>query len=589
MIRPISRALLACIALFAVACDANQITGPASAARGSETPRSASGAGMGLEVYIHAHADDWQLFMGNRVNDAVQAGSRVVLVYATAGDAGRDEAYWLMREAGTKASVDTITGGGTWSCAARTIRTHPIWRCVKLQTVSYFMRLPDGNGSTGTGYGYGSLGLLRDQGTPTNALDGSTTYASWSDFYATLAGIVDAEASDPAITSVAVHGPDDDRTINPRDHPDHWAVGDAVRAAAPLRGWTVSWYLDYRTKYLAVNLSSADIEVKRREFFAYDQTMKNAGYESYATDVSYLAWLQRTYSRTQQIAQTAPTAPTSLVATAASATEIDLSWTDAALNETEYRVHRSATAGFTPTASNQIATLSTDVATYTDNAVVGATTYYYRVVAANAAGSATSGEAIATTPTPTAQTPASPSNLAGITISSSQIDLSWTDNASNETGFRVERAPDVGGVAGTYSAIAALGPDASSYSDNGLTSGTTYWYRVFAYNGDGDSGPSNAISATTVAVTSPPSGLSVLGTTTGSKGKGSFRAKLTWTTGSGATVDIWRNGGRIISGATNTGTYTESLGNKRGTYTYQVCRAGLTASADCTNTASVTF
>jgi fibronectin type 3 domain-containing protein len=364
-------------------------------------------------------------------------------------------------------------------------------------------------------------------------------------------------------------------------------VADAVRAAAPLRGWAMTWYVDYETRRYAINLSSADQEIKRREFYAYDQTMTGAGYESYASNSWYLAWLLRTYSRTQQVALTAPAAPTNLAATAASATQIDLSWTDNALSESQYRVHRSTTPGFTPSTTNQIATLAPDVVAYTDNGVAGSTTYYYRVVAANAAGTAASAEASATTPAPAAQLPAGPTNLLGTTVSSSQIALAWTDNATNETGFRVERAPDVAGVAGAYATVVTQGADATSYEDAGLAPGTAYWYRVIAFNGDGDSGASNAIRVTTAD--SPPSGLTVTGSTSSGKGKGSLRSELRWTTGTAARIDVWRNGARIVSGATNTGAYGDSVGNKRGTYTYQVCLAGLTGTTNCTNTASVTY
>ena len=91
-------------------------------------------------------------------------------------------------------------------------------------------------------------------------------------------------------------------------------------------------------------------------------------------------------------------------------------------------------------------------------------------------------------------TPETPSNLTAIAVSSSQINLNWTDTSANETGFKIERKT---GASGTYSQIATAGANVTTYSDTGLTSNTTYYYRVRAYNTAGDSGYSNEANATT--------------------------------------------------------------------------------------------
>jgi hypothetical protein len=72
-----------------------------------------------------------------------------------------------------------------------------------------------------------------------------------------------------------------------------------------------------------------------------------------------------------------------------------------------------------------------------------------------------------------------PSNLTGTVVSSNQINLSWKDNSTNETGFNVERSTV---SSGPYSVIADLGANVTTYSDKGLTQNTTYYYRVQAYN-----------------------------------------------------------------------------------------------------------
>ncbi len=76
-----------------------------------------------------------------------------------------------------------------------------------------------------------------------------------------------------------------------------------------------------------------------------------------------------------------------------------------------------------------------------------------------------------------------PSGLTAALNNDYGVDLNWTDNASNETGYLIERSAD-GGT--TWRAVAGggVGPDATSYTDNTIQSNTTYQYRVKASNDD---------------------------------------------------------------------------------------------------------
>src|SRR6266568_4864874 len=92
--------------------------------------------------------------------------------------------------------------------------------------------------------------------------------------------------------------------------------------------------------------------------------------------------------------------------------------------------------------------------------------------------------------------PAAPSNLAATAVSSSQINLSWQDNSSNESGFNIERAPT---SSGAWTQIGSVGAGATTYANTGLSASTTYYYRVYAYNSKGNSGYSAVVGATTQA------------------------------------------------------------------------------------------
>ena len=75
-----------------------------------------------------------------------------------------------------------------------------------------------------------------------------------------------------------------------------------------------------------------------------------------------------------------------------------------------------------------------------------------------------------------AVSPKAPTNLTAKAVSRNQIDLTWTDNSNNETGFLIERSLD--GVRWTL--VASVGADVTSYHDIGLSRKTRYYYRVRA-------------------------------------------------------------------------------------------------------------
>ncbi|QHI68030.1 fibronectin type III domain-containing protein [Tichowtungia aerotolerans] len=90
--------------------------------------------------------------------------------------------------------------------------------------------------------------------------------------------------------------------------------------------------------------------------------------------------------------------------------------------------------------------------------------------------------------------PAAPTGLTATAMGPDQIDLSWTDNSSDETGFRI--ACQVDGQGG-YTQIVSLAAGTTNYSNTGLSEGTLYEYRVVAYNVNGDSAAAEASATTT--------------------------------------------------------------------------------------------
>jgi hypothetical protein len=91
--------------------------------------------------------------------------------------------------------------------------------------------------------------------------------------------------------------------------------------------------------------------------------------------------------------------------------------------------------------------------------------------------------------------PDAPSSLSASAISTSVIALGWTNNALDADGIYVERSSDNS----NFTQIASLASTADTYSATGLASGTQYWFRVRAYNENGNSAYSNTDDATTEA------------------------------------------------------------------------------------------
>ncbi len=197
-----------------------------------------------------------------------------------------------------------------------------------------------------------------------------------------------------------------------------------------------------------------------------------------------------------------PTVPTSLAATTTSPTTIDLTWTDTSFGESGFSIERSLTTG---SGFAVIATAPANSGSYTNSGLTEGTKYYYRIRATSAAGnSAYTTEANATT------TLMAPTSLAATAVSSSQIDLTWFDASSSESGFQIERSLTTGSG---FSTIFTTASNATSYSNTGLTKGTQYFYRIKAVNGG--NGSAYTLEATATTPVPPPAAPTALTAKTG--------------------------------------------------------------------------
>ncbi|HEX8169921.1 MAG TPA: fibronectin type III domain-containing protein [Thermoanaerobaculia bacterium] len=190
-------------------------------------------------------------------------------------------------------------------------------------------------------------------------------------------------------------------------------------------------------------------------------------------------------------ANVAPAAPSLLTATAVSPTQVHLAWTDPASNEDGFRVDRCSGAACTNFA--QIAQTAANVVAYDDLSAAPGTLYRYRVFAFNAAGSSAA-SAIAEITTANVA-PAAPASLTASAVSATQVHLAWTDAASNEDGFRIERCS--GAACTSFVAVGQTAANVIAFDDLSATPGTLYRYRVFAFNAAGSSAASAVAEITT--------------------------------------------------------------------------------------------
>lgn len=180
--------------------------------------------------------------------------------------------------------------------------------------------------------------------------------------------------------------------------------------------------------------------------------------------------------------------------------------------------------------------------------------------------------------------PTAPSSFSGTAASSTSITWTWTDNASNETGFKLYDSSNT--LITTISTA-----NATSYTETGLTAATSYTRKIVAYNTAGNSSYSNSSSVTTnnASPTTP----------TSFAGSAASSTSITWTWTDASTDEtsflLQDSSGTTVATITSTTTagtgttisYTET-GLATGTsYTRKVAAKNSSGTSASTSTASV--
>jgi hypothetical protein len=177
---------------------------------------------------------------------------------------------------------------------------------------------------------------------------------------------------------------------------------------------------------------------------------------------------------------------------------------------------------------------------------------------------------------PAAGVPANPTNLTAPAPTGPQVNLTWTDNATNETGFVVERC--IGAGCTNFAQIAAPGPRTGTgnvtYVDSTVAPATTYSYRVKAVNAVGSSSYATLANVIVPALPAAPTGFTVAAAPANGN---RYTATLNWAYGPNPTnFTIQRATNLSFTSGLNTSTVAGNLRtttqtiNRNTTYYYRI-------------------
>ncbi|MDF2451737.1 MAG: Fibronectin type domain protein [Bacteroidota bacterium] len=213
--------------------------------------------------------------------------------------------------------------------------------------------------------------------------------------------------------------------------------------------------------------------------------------------------------------------------------KIDLGWNFNGVNPARFRVDYSMSS--TGTFTTLTNTLAGGSRSYAHTGVTRGQNYYYRIYAINSCSVLSTTYAVCN-----GISPSDPAMATGITAVTNTVtntvDLSWTDNANNETKYQIVRTDDVGNTV-----LTDVNLNSTSYIDNSAASCRLYTYKVRAFN---DCVLSGITSTTSATATLPPPNLGSTFTSTkkltASKGYFSNRVELSWSNNNGLNIDVFK-------------------------------------------------
>lgn len=287
-----------------------------------------------------------------------------------------------------------------------------------------------------------------------------------------------------------------------------------------------------------------------------------------------------------------PAAPSQLIAQASYPGDlaISLSWLDNSFDETGFEIERCT--GVDCSDFSLYATRDSSIygPWFNDVGLAENTSYSYRVRAVNAAGpSGYSNVASATTSY--ARPDGQVTSLSG-TFTNGVVELSWSENATNETRFEIERY-EVGAGGTEFIVVGTTGPDTTSFSDTTALRGTSYDYRVVPWRYDVSGGAPIVVNVQTGTGISPPIGVRA-NASSDSSIRISWRGKFE----AGTQVVIQRENCDIYTGCygwltvgqveASAGRFTDSGLQPATTYNYRIRAVTAMSVSPFTNTVTAT-